>query len=117
MENDQQLAILESNLRKEASGYLKKCEEAGTSGEWIERQVLSLTGCEFSDMGLDDAKGRISRMLDAQTRWSRTRHPRYDLNRHITLRKLYRSLAEIASFGSGIAKNRQPGCLPDPPVL
>ena len=97
MEHSDTLATLEANLRKEAQGYLRKCNCEVVDEGWIRRSVVRFTGCEIDQIGRVQTIDRISRLLSSQVRWSRTRHPRYDLNRHISLRRLLKALEASAS--------------------
>lgn len=92
MEDSHILAKLEANLRREVRGFLDKCDEEKVDDLWVMRNVLRFTGCEIDEISREQLIERISRLLAAQIRWSRTRHPRYDLNRHISLRRLRRAL-------------------------
>jgi hypothetical protein len=92
-ENCLTLTALETQLRQEAASYLGRSVAVETTPQWVEKQVLRITGCQISKIGTAPAQERIQRLLAAQARWSRSRHPAYDLNRHITLKRLSRALA------------------------
>lgn len=87
------LVSLEKRLLAEARSFKQRANTLADADSLLAQTVRTLLrdpGCKLS---ATTTLLRLERMRAAQRRWSRGRHPAYDLNRHILLERTCKALA------------------------
>jgi len=103
------LVVIEKRLKAEAAAYLEQSDTLAPSYRWMENQVLRFTGNRLQEIGAVGALDRLGKLLQSQTRWSRSRHPAYDINRHIALKQLCKAIK--TDNGDSESKRPKAACI------
>lgn len=94
------LENLELRLAREAAAFGKREPGGGVNIRQLTWKICGLTGLPPTAAAFQrKAIGKLRGMLAAQRRWARTRHPAYDLNRHLAIREALVALEGMDNGG------------------
>lgn len=87
------LVRFERMLQAEVGAFKARAASGSETESALQETVGSLLREKGVDLSDASTFERLQRMLAAQQRWSRSRHPAYDLNRHILLDRTCKAVA------------------------